>query len=504
MVNAADDLSQRRLFGQPVGLFTLFFTEMWERASYYGNRTLLVLFLVDAVIKGRGGLEMSTSDAGAIYGVYTGGVYMMALLGGWIADRLLGQQRSVFYGGLLISAGNAVLAIPSGGLALVCLGLALIVLGTGLLKPNVSVIVGQLYPEGGVRRDAGFSIFYSGINLGAWIGPIIAGYVGERYNWHYGFLVASIGMLIGLAQYRLMNAYLGDAGRHAISTGDAAQDAATRRLGWRVIAGGLVAAAVIGDLMYTGVLRPNIVVLAQNFMFFIFGLSLAYFGYLLFFGRLDREEKKRVGAVFILFLAAAAFWSGFEQAGSSLNIFAADYTARQLPGFEIPATWFQSVQPLFIILLSPLFGYLWVQLARRNLNPSAPFKFAIGLIQLGLGFLLMVFAARIAVGTGKAGPMWLVATYFLHTTGELCLSPVGLSTFTKLAPKRFMSQMMGVWFMADALGNVIAGLIGGKFSPDQVTQMPGLFMQVVLFTVGGGILLLVFTRPIRKLMGGVE
>lgn len=499
------DVSQKQLFGQPVGVYTLFFTEMWERASYYGNRALLVLFLVDAIGKGRGGLQMSTADAGAIYGIYTGAVYMMTLLGGWIADRLIGQQRSVWYGGILISLGNGFLALPGGGMAMTCAGLTTIVLGTGLLKPNVSVIVGQLYPEGGARRDAGFSIFYSGINLGAWFGPLLAGYIGERYNWHYGFLVASIGMLLGLAQYRAMNAYLGDAGRHPSHGTDANRDVVTRRRGWRFIIAGLVVLAVLAVLLYTGVFRLNIVALAHEILYFIFILALAYFAYVLTLGGLDQQEKKRILAIFILFLGAAAFWSGYEQAGSSLNVFAEDYTQRVVGGFDIPATWFQSVNPWFIILLSPVFGYLWVALARSNRNLSSPFKFSLGLIQLGLGFLVMVFAAKLAVGGGKAGSMWLVFAYFLHTTGELCLSPVGLSTFTKLAPRRYMSQMMGAWFMADAIGSVIAGLVGGQFSPNNVAEMPSLFMQVVYFTVGAGILLLIFSRPIqRKLIGDIQ
>ena len=497
-------MSQKKLFGQPVGLYTLFFTEMWERASYYGNRALLVLFLVDAIDKGRGGLQMSTADAGAIYGIYTGAVYMMTLLGGWIADRLIGQQRSVWYGGMLISLGNGLLAWPGGGMALACVGLTTIVLGTGLLKPNVSVIVGQLYPEGGARRDAGFSIFYSGINLGAWFGPLLAGYIGERYNWHYGFLVASIGMLLGLAQYRAMNSYLGDAGRHPSHVGEPAQDAATCRRGWGLIVAGLVALVVVALLLYGGFLRLDIVTLAHEILYFIFILALAYFAYVLALGGLNEQEKKRILAIFILFLGAAAFWSGYEHAGSSLNVFAETYTQRMVDGFNIPATWFQSVNPWFIILLSPAFGYLWVALARRNHNLSSPFKFSLGLIQLGLGFLVMAFAAKVAVGGGKAGSMWLVFAYFLHTTGELCLSPVGLSTFTKLAPRRYMSQMMGTWFMADAIGSVIAGLVGGQFSPTNVAEMPRLFMQVVYFTVGAGVLLLLFSRPIqRKLIGDI-
>jgi len=495
---------QRKLFGHPLGLYTLFFTEMWERASYYGTRALLVLFLVDAVSKGRGGLGMSVPNATAIYGIYTGCVYLMTLAGGWIADRLLGQQRSVWYGGILIAVGNYILAIP-GGAALIYVGLTVIALGTGMLKPNVSAIVGHLYPEGGARRDAGFSVFYSGINLGALFGPIIAAYFGERFNWHYGFLVAAIGMTLGLVQYRLTLHLLGRHGREPHPDDDPVRAARIQRRGWRVIGLGLVLLVALGLLLYSGVLHFRMVALAQSMSVIIMVVALLFFGAVLAFGRLNSQEKKHVVVIFLLFIAAAAFWSGFEQAGTSLNIFAERYTNRIAGHFVIPAGWFQSVEPLFVIILSPIVGAFWVRLARKHLNPSIPAKFALGLVFLGISFLIMAGAAEIVVHGNKALPTWLVMCYLFQTFGELCLSPVGLSSVTKLAPPRFLSQMMGTWFMADALGSVLAGLAAGRFDPKDVHEMPSLFMQVVYITIGLGIVFVIFARPIRKrLIGNIE
>ncbi|HEX5339395.1 MAG TPA: peptide MFS transporter [Gammaproteobacteria bacterium] len=495
---------QRTLFGHPVGLYTLFFTEMWERASYYGTRALLVLFLVDAATNHRGGAGMNVADATAIYGIYTGCVYLMTLAGGWIADRLLGQQRSVWYGGILIALGNYVLAIPAG---IVCtyIGLAVIALGTGLLKPNISAIVGQLYPEGGARRDAGFSVFYSGINLGAFFGPIIAGFIGERYNWHYGFLVAAIGMTLGLVQYRLTLRFLGAHGQRPHTDADVVRAARAQRRGWSLVATGLVLLVLLGLLLNAGVLRFPVVALAQSMSVIILVVALLFFAGVLLFGGLSGMERRRVVMIFLLFIGASAFWSGFEQAGSSLNIFAERYTQRTFGEFLIPTGWFQSLEPLFVIVLSPIFGAMWVQLARKHLNPSMPAKFALGLIFLGISFLVMASAAEIVVHGNKALPTWLVLCYLFQTFGELCLSPVGLSSVTKLAPPRYLSQMMGTWFMADALGSVLAGLAAGRFNPEDLHEMPSLFMQVVYITLGLGILFAIFSRPIRtRLIGDIE
>lgn len=496
--------ANKTLFGHPLGLMNLFFTEAFERFSYYGLRAMLILYLSDAVLNHRGGLALTDKEAAGIYALYVGFVYLLALPGGWIADRLIGQQRAVFYGGLFISAGQFALAVPSGGLPFAALGLVLIVLGTGLLKPNVSVIVGQLYPEGGVRRDAGFSIFYSGINLGAFVAPLPVSYFAEKYNWHWGYLICGGMMLLGVFWFRSTRHWLSGAGSRPSHSGDAAKDARTQRRGWIGVAVFLAALAALGAAVYTGRLQLDVNSLAGYTGAMIFFAAVLFFAYILMFGGLTGIEKKRVMVIFLLFAGAALFWTGFEQAGSSLNIFGDRYTDRKLLGFEFPAGWFQSVQPLFIITLSPFFGYLWIRLAARNLNPSTPVKFGLGLVMMAMGFAVMVGAAHVAVSGILAAPYWLVVTYFFHTVGELLLSPVGLSAVTKLAPPRYVSQMMGTFFMGLSLGNVFAGLAGGKLDPSQINQMPDVFMQIVYLGVGTGALFLIFSRPIRKLIGGAE
>lgn len=487
----------------PRGLMTLFFTEMWERFSYYGMRALLVLFMVDAVSEG--GLGFSDETATAVYGLYTAAVYLVALPGGWIADRLLGAQKAVWFGGIIIASGHFVLAIPS--TQAFFLGLVLVVLGTGLLKPNISAIVADLYPEGGARRDAGFTIFYMGINVGAAIGPLVCSTLGEGVNWHYGFAAAGVGMVLGLIQFKLTASHLGDAGLkpqahekgHEITPEE-------NRQHWIAMWIGVAAIVLLIGLGLTGAITFDPVALAGWGTAVILGLAGVYFTYLFWFAGLDSTEKGRVFVILILFLAAAMFWSGFEQAGSSLNLFAERYTDRVIDAFNftVPAGWFQSFNAVFIIVFAPVFASAWVGLARRHLEPSIPAKFALGLMILGSGFLVMFFAAKLVAGGGSAAPTWLVTTYLLHTFGELCLSPVGLSSVTKLAPKRFVGQMMGIWFLAASLGNLIAGLLAGEFKADAVDQMPGLYLQIVLTTVGAGLLLLVFAKPIHKLTHGVK
>ena len=482
-------------FGHPRGLSTLFFTEMWERFSYYGMRSLLVLFMTNLVVSG--GLGMIDVTATAIYGLYTFSVYAVALPGGWIADRLIGQRRAVFIGGVIIAAGHFTLAIPT--IATFYLGLTLIVLGTGLLKPNVSAIVADLYPEGGARRDAGFSIFYMGINVGALAGPLICGYLGENINWHLGFSAAGIGMVLGLIQYVWGGRYLGEAG-HLKLDGQAADD---RVRAWRTFfagIGGVVALAVVlWGLQAGGMLTFTFVGVAQVTGVVIVSLVVLYFTYVFMFGRLDRIERKRVAAIPILFVGAAIFWSGFEQAGSSFTLFGERNTDMMIFGWEAPVTWLQSVNPLFIIILAPVFASLWLQLGSRN--PSIPRKFAYGLIQLGLGFLVLAWGATYTFDGNLVSPTWLIVTYFFHTTGELCLSPVGLSSITKLSPRRFVGQMMGIWFMASALGNLLAGLVAGLIGS---LPLPQLFGTVCLITAGSGLILLAFAKPIRQLIGDIQ
>ncbi len=497
----ADEMPQSQK--HPRGLATLFFTEMWERFSYYGMRALLVLFMVDAVQSG--GLGLDDKMATAIYGLYTAGVYLVALPGGWIADRLLGQQKSVWYGGLIIMSGHFVLAVPS--TETFFLGLILVVIGTGLLKPNISAIVGQLYPEGGARRDAGFSIFYMGINLGALLGPLVCSYLGEEVNWHYGFAAAGVGMLLGVIQYRKTQHYLGDYGAHPHHKDGTDADDNVMDKGWYAVWGMGGAIALAYFLGITGIVHYDPVSMAQNTAVVILGMGGLFFGYVLFFGGLNTVEKKRTVVILILFVASAIFWSGFEQAGSSLNLFAERYTDRILGwagNWEIPAGYFQVINPLFIVALAPVYGMMWVALARRHLNPSIPLKFALGLIILGVGFFTMVLAAKIVVAGNPAAPYWLILTYLLHTMGELFLSPVGLSSVTKLAPQRYVSQMMGIWFLATALGNLFAGLFAGEFDPNNVQEMPGLYMGIVQTSVGAGIIMWIFVTPIKKLIGDIK
>ena len=482
----------------PRGLYTLFFTELWERFSYYGMRAILVLFMAAQVESGGMGLDDPTATA--IYGLYTAAVYLFALPGGWMADRLLGAQQAVWYGGIIIAAGHFTMAIPS--TATFYVGLVLIVLGTGLLKPNISAIVGELYPEGGARRDAGFSLFYMGINIGAFLGPLVCGYLGERVNWHYGFGAAGVGMVFGLIQYRLSARYLGESGRRPTAySADPAVDAGQRRKAWLAVGVAVAALTLVVASGVLGWLQFDPRSLARGGTVLIVLVAVAFLAGLVLFGGLSRDEKRRIGVIAILFVGAAMFWSGFEQAGSSLNLFAERHTDRTLFGFTVPASWLQSINPLFIITLAPFFAWLWVWLAQRNLDPSIPAKFALGLIQLGLGFGVMAVAASFVVAGETVLPTWLILTYLLHTTGELCLSPVGLSAITKLAPRRYVGQLMGIWFIAAALGNLVAGLLAGRFDPQAVEQMPGLFTQILISTAGLGVLLLLFLKPIRRLSG---
>ena len=487
----------RTFFGHPSALATLFFTEMWERFTFYGMRALLVLFLVDAIANGGYGLDDKTATA--IYGLYTASVFMAALPGGWIADRLIGAQRAVMAGGVLMTVGNLMLATP-GPPQLFFAGLVVIVIGVGLLKPSISTLVADLYPEGGGRRDAGFTIFYMGINTGAFIGPLIAGWLALRFGWRVGFLAAAIGMPLGLLQFWLSRERLGVAGTapHRNDGG------AGLRADWLKLALVVVLLAALMFALLTGLIAVNPSPLARSAAYVLVGMAVLYFIYLFTGAGLNTIERGRMIVVLVMFVACALFWSGFEQAGSSMNLFTQRYVDRVIGGFEIPAGWMQSVPPLFVIGFAPVFSALWVALARRNLNPAAPLKFALGLMLMGLGFLFMVKAAGIVAGGAKSPIYWLVLTYLVHTFGELCLSPVGLSTVTKLAPARFVGQMMGIWFLASSLGKLTAGLIAGTFDPNNVAAMPGQFMNIVIYGCAVGLLLLLISRPVTRLMGGVR
>ncbi|HET8655180.1 MAG TPA: peptide MFS transporter [Longimicrobiaceae bacterium] len=489
-------------FGHPRGLGTLFFTEMWERFSYYGMRALLVLFMTAAVADG--GLGFGVAKSAAIYGLYTAFVYVVALPGGWIADNLLGQRRAVLWGGIIIAAGHFSMAVP--GLPTFYLGLGLIVAGTGLLKPNVSAMVGELYQgQESARRDAGFSIFYMGINLGAFFAPLVTGFLGEKINWHLGFAAAGVGMVFGVIQYMAGGKYLGEAGLYPEAHEPDVLARKKRGLyaGLAIVAVALVLLFFVFDVGAEEINRAGTAL--------IVGITAVYFLYLFIAGGLTAQEKKQVGAIGVFFLAAAIFWSGFEQAGSSLNLVAEKLTNLHVLGWEAPASWLQSVNPLFIIALAPVFAWLWVYLSNKHLEPSSPVKFAAGLILLGAGFAVMILAAARAESGHLVSPLWLIVTYFLHTTGELTLSPVGLSKVTQLAPKRMVSQMMGIWFLAASLGNLIAGQLAGLIGTGQgaggeisAAAAQHIFTIVTYMSVGAGVVMLVIAPLVKRWMGAVK
>lgn len=501
--------TEKTFLGHPRGLATLFFTEMWERFSYYGMRALLVLFMVATVENGGMGLDDRTGNA--IYGLYTMFVYLLALPGGWLADKFFGLRNAVFYGGCIITLGHICLALPFQESFF--LGLLFIVMGTGLLKPNISSMVGELYPASEQsKRDAGFSIFYMGINLGAFSSPFITGFLGEHINWHYGFAAAGLGMLLGVIQYKATEKYLGDIGKAPVIEGSESSRAQTQnriRLGlWAV---GILLFILVTLLMTRTIVIDPVVIAQASSIVILCAVSL-FFLYIFIFEKLSGDERKKLTVIGILFIFSAVFWAGYEQQGSSLNLFAKRYTDRMIFGWEMPASWLQTAPPIFVVLFSLVFAWLWVWLSKRNLDPSTPVKFSLGLIFMGLGFAVMMWASTRLIANGtlgaEAAPGWLIVTYLLHTFGEICLYPVGLSGVTKLSPSKLKGQMMGVWFMSLAFGNLIAGLFAGEFDEKAIAANPpllvDLFEVVVKVTLISGAVILVFSKPIRKLMGGVR
>ncbi len=486
----AEPAVERVLFGHPRGLATLFFTEMWERFTYYGIQSILILFMVAA--SGRGGLGVGDRSANAIVGLYFGGTYLLSLLGGWIADRLIGGRRAVLVGGLLISAGNALLA--AGSHRAFFLGLIFNVLGVGLLKPNVSATVGALYPEGGSRRDAGFSIFYMGINIGSLFGPMFVPVVAQHFGWHAGFALPALGMLIGVVQFLATQRYLGRAGN---------APANTQRRSWLALWGFTVLIVLLVFLTLTGRLTLNAVSLSASISWAVGILMAAYLLYMALAGGLSREERGRVFAMMALFAASTVFWMAYMQMFGSFTLFAERYTDLNLFGWRMPAGDMQAVDPVFIITLAPLFAALWVALGRRGRDLSSPAKFAWGLLLMAASMLVMYGAALRVMHGQRVSPLWLTATYFLNACGELCLSPVGLSSTTQLAPARFAGQTMGLWFLTLALGSFLAGLLSGDYNAQHLATLPALYLKLFWWSAGGGALLLLITAPVKRLMAGV-
>ncbi len=483
------------LGGHPRGLTTLFFTEMWERFSYYGMRALLILFMVKTAADG--GLGFDTKKAAAIYGTYTMSVYLLSILGGFIADNFIGARRAVLIGGIIIATGHFSMAFNSE--ATFFAGLVLIALGTGLLKPNISTMVGSLYSTDDQRRDAGFSIFYMGINIGAFLSPLVTGWLAQSaafrsllagwglnplHSWHWGFAAAGVGMTFGLVMYVLQRERLAHVGQAPAPEVDGTRP-------WGRL--GLVALGSLALIIAMKASDEYPVV-----VYLLFGLQIAA---ILFFAFRPDRDSKRLAAILVFFFAAEIFWAIFEQTGSTISLFADKLTRNEILGFAFPSSWWQSVNSVWVILLAPVFAFLWIKLGPRQ--PSSPVKFALGLLFVALSFVLMVPAAKLTAH-GVIGPMWLVGLFFLQTVGEMLLSPVGLSTMTKLAPPRLLGMVMGIWFLAAALGNKLAGVLAGEFQANDAPALATFFWHQAL-AVGVCTLVLFALVPwVKKLMGGVR
>jgi len=486
--SATEARHERRFLGHPRGLATLFMTEMWERFSFYGMRSILVLFLAASATSG--GLDLKEGTAKALVGVYSAMVYLVTLPGGWVSDRVLGPRRAVLYGGVVIMLGHLALAVP-GGAGFVYLGLTLIIAGTGLLKPNIASLVGHLYgPDEDARRDAGFSIFYMGINVGAFLAPLVVGTLGQKVSWHLGFGTAAAGMALGLLQYVLGRRHLPDGEPPRRLT-----EEERRHLLRAMTAGcGVVAVLVLLGLA-TGTLTLDNVTWALTVIPLI--VAVAYFAFM-FFGshEITPDERARLRAYVWLFVAASVFWMVYDQAATELSTFARHRTDLSIGGWEMPSSWLQAINPIMVIVLAPVFAAVWVRAGNRL---STPLKFSVAMVLCGLSFLIMAIAAAEAAHGVKVSVLWLVVTYLVQTAGELCLSPVGLSVTTKLAPRAFASQMIGVWYLAVAVGDAIGG---------QLTRLAGTalsesayFLLLGIVAVATGAALAAAVRPLRAMMG---
>jgi proton-dependent oligopeptide transporter, POT family len=504
------EASDRAFFGHPRGLSTLFFSEMWERFSYYGMRGFLLLYMSTAAAAG--GLGLDTATAAVIYGVYTSSVYLMNIPGGWLADRVLGQRKAVLYGGIFIAAGHYALAIPAS--TTFYIGLLLVAIGTGLLKPNISVIVGQLYGPQDVRRDAAFSLFYQGINLGAFLGPIITGFLvqHERFRalitgwgmdpnsaWHWGFGAAGVGMTFGLIQYVLGWRHLGTAGLRPPTASSPAEFARAKQQATIYIGLGVAVIVALGVSIATGAVTVTRERVTTVFTILLLTVTIGIFGSLFMRKDWTPVERRRLYMIAVYFVAAALFWGVFEQAGSTLNLFALNSTNNIAFGTEFPSTWWQSLNAVLIVLLAPLFAVIWIKLGPRQ--PVTATKFALGLIAVGLGFLYLVPGAQAATGGTRVGVSWLFMVYLIHTVAELCLSPVGLSAMTKLAPPKIVSLVMGIWFLGASVGNFMAGQAASFY---EELPVPTLLIAVAILPMVLGVAMLVFRSKLTALQGGIR
>ncbi len=486
----------------PPGLYTLFFTEMWERFSYYGMRALLVLYLTSTYMDGGFGLDRP--DALEIYAMFTGLVYLTPILGGLLADKILGQRKAIYIGGVLMALGQFGLAASIGNDGaesremLLNIGLGLLIMGNGFFKPNISTIVGALYEANDPRKDSAFTIFYMGINLGAFLSPLICGTLGEKIGWQYGFGAAGLGMLIGIILFYFRSSTLGENGYPPGRTGENLKLIAKD---WIEVLGYTVVniVGVVGFLFLWSSISESVqsTVISVAIILGVLGLS-----WTIFKNTEGKDQWSRVGVILILAFFNIFFWSGFEQAGGTFNLFAADNTDRMMFGWEIPASYFQSINAIAIFAFAPVFSMLWLSLDKVGKNPRTPVKFALGLMLLGLGFVVMGLASAAAGDGEMVSPLWLVSVYVLHTFGELCLSPIGLSMITKLAPPKIVSVMMGLWFAFMALANYLAGVLENILH----TLLPDMhlftFLTITSFT--GGILVLALSPLLNKMMKGIH
>ncbi|MGW3623575.1 peptide MFS transporter [Streptomyces sp. NPDC000880] len=486
---------EKTFFGHPRGMATLFMTEMWERFSWYGMRGILTLYLVAAVLDGP--LEDRKVLAASIYGVYNAVVYMAAMPGGWVADRLWGARKAVLVGGIIIALGHFTLTIPN-DTAFFC-GLALIAVGTGLLKPNISAMVGGLYEgQSSARRDAGFTLFYMAINVGAMVAPLVVGFLGENVNWHLGFAVAGIGMSLAVVQYVLGGRHLGDIGKEPAKPASPEEKRAVLRK--VVLWAGIAVAALVLDII-VGTYDIEHVVNGLAILGVV--VPVLYFVAIFRNPALTSEDRPKIKAYVWFFATAVLFWMIYDQSGSLLTIFADEKTDRMIGGWEFPASWYQSVNPMMVIVLAPIFAALWVKLATRNREPSTPKKFALAMLLIGGSFGIMGLAGAAAANseTGKVTVFWLLSVYLVQTIGEMCLSPVGLSLSTKLAPKLFVGQIMGLWFLASATGNALNGWTTKLNAPLGDALY---YTMWAIVAVAAGLAFMTAGKKIRALMGDVK
>ncbi|WP_054707575.1 peptide MFS transporter [Bacillus sp. JCM 19041] len=486
----APSIPQKGFFGHPKGLFTLFFTEFWERFSYYGMRAILLYYLYDTVANG--GLGFDRATATAIVSIYGALVYMSGVLGGWLADRLFGTKKMVFYGGVIIMLGHIALSIP-GSTSAFFVSMILIILGTGLLKPNVSSVVGDLYTADDTRRDSGFSIFVMGINLGAFVAPLIVGTLGQKYNYHLGFAVAAVGMFIGLIVFLMTHKkYLGTAGEMPPNPLPANK---RKNVIVSLVVGGLVILAASALLLAYEIVTITFFINAVSILGVL--LPIIYFIAMYRSKKTTSDEKSRLIAYIPLFVAAVMFWSIQEQGATILALYAAERTQLSLGSFTLQASWFQSLNPLFIIALAPIFAWLWLKLGSKQ--PGTPIKYGIGIIFAGASFLIMVIPAM--MGGTQVSPLWLVFSFFLCVIGELLISPVGLSITTKLAPKAFSAQMMSMWFLTNACAQALNAQLAGVFDKVSETTYFGVLGGTAVIL---GLAMFALTPMIKRAMRGIQ